>query len=101
MLKFFVFILMWFSFLEAKEVSWHDLGSLKEGEEITIRGFLAFNKEGNPILSAQPNLKSCCVSTCPHINLDANIGSFPPYQVVMVKGIFTSDCILKNTTLIE
>ena len=46
---------------EAIPYSFETLTKAKEGELITIRGFLYENEHGELFLSSQPNLKSCCI----------------------------------------
>lgn len=68
-----------------EQISFFQLPENPIGQEIQIRGFLYQSAEGL-ILSAQPNLKSCCLSKYPKIYVHAEIDIPPSNQVITLQG---------------
>lgn len=83
------------------EVSFHQLTHLAtqpneakhlDGQVIKIRGFIYETKEGQFILAAQPDLKSCCVGAPNKLQeqllLEGPLSEIPKQQFITLEGVF-------------
>ena len=72
-----------------------DLSSISNGEELSLRGFLYKTDQGEWILSAEPNLKSCCVGTKSkaqsQVALSGNLDESHLQKAVTVKGNWSKE----------
>ena len=68
-----------------ERINFFQLPQNPTGKEIQIRGFLYQHTEGL-VLSAQPNLKSCCLSKYPQIYVTAKLDIPPSNQVITLQG---------------
>jgi hypothetical protein len=76
--------------------------------EVTIRGFLYLKEDGNWILAAEPNLKTCCLGSTQkaksQIILDSNFEGFSSNKVVLIQGNLTVEkglFHLQNSKVLE
>lgn len=86
---FFLLTLFLTQLLCGDQISFSDLGEKWADQKIEIRGFLYRMEEGQLILAAEPNLKSCCVGTAKNRNKQITIKSddlVPRSTVVELQG---------------
>lgn len=94
--------------VQGELANFETLSQWKEGEKIEIRGFLYQGKNGEWILSGEPNLKSCCVGSMEkrsqQIILHDTFSQEQINKVVHLQGILHKQdhlYILDEITLIE
>lgn len=57
-------------------------------KEVTVRGFLYQDQQQHWVLAAEPNLRSCCIDSKPHIMLPADFVGKVTKQPVTLQGHF-------------
>lgn len=55
-------------------------------EHVQIRGFLYQAPDGNIVLAAEPNLRSCCIGSKPHIMVDGLLTIPKTGNAVLLEG---------------
>lgn len=57
-------------------------------KEVEVRGFLYQDQQQHWVLAAEPNLRSCCIDSKPHITLPADFVGQATKQPVTLQGHF-------------
>src|SRR5262249_33551792 len=77
-------------------MSFQDLSTTSfHNREVAIRGFLYAGKDGRRILSAEPNLKTCCIGSAhkaqSQIIVDSTLHVLPSSRAVTLQGTLTME----------
>jgi hypothetical protein len=90
-------------------MKWEQLNDTKEGESLSLKGFLYQTAEGSWILSANPHLKSCCIGCSEkqhsQIYLSDEYSSFNKNRPLYVQGYVHKNscgiCYLEVTNVMQ
>lgn len=86
-----------FPLFGAEVFLWDDLPKVEGVREVKVRGFLYASSDGNVILAAEPNLKTCCVGASHKMDRQIIVEGLEPiagrggYSVVTVEGELERD----------